>query len=97
MSNIGRKSDCSSNVGKRTDMKSDIASPRVNRGVPQSEQKLRVERPPLAPRTEYVFGTPLMRVAETTTTTPEAKGAPLDCWQSLQWQLSIATGSAVHS
>ena len=42
MSNAGRKSFGSSNVVKRMDVKSGIASPVVNKGVPQFAQKLRV-------------------------------------------------------
>ena len=42
MSNTGRKSLASSNVVKRMDVKSGIASPVVNKGLPQFEQKLRV-------------------------------------------------------
>jgi hypothetical protein len=42
MSNAGRKSLGSSNVVKRMDVKSGIASPVANKGLPQFEQKLRV-------------------------------------------------------
>jgi len=42
MSNAGLKSLGSSNVVKRMDVKSGIASPVVNKGLPQFEQKLRV-------------------------------------------------------
>ena len=38
------------------DITSGAVSPRVNRGEPQSEQKLRVASLPLPARTEYVFG-----------------------------------------
>nr|WP_281063318.1 hypothetical protein [Leptolyngbya sp. Cla-17] len=41
------------------DVNAGFASPHVHKGVPHSEQKLRVVRPPLLPRTEYVFGVPL--------------------------------------
>ena len=34
---------------------------------------------------------------DTRTMKPEAKGAPLERWQSRQWQLSIATGSREHT
>jgi hypothetical protein len=30
------------------------------------------------------------------TTTPDAKGAPLERWQSLQWQFNIAMGALAH-
>jgi hypothetical protein len=60
MSSIGLNPDPSSNEGKRMDVNSGLASPRVNKGVPQSEQKLRLTRPPLLPPTEYVFGVPLI-------------------------------------
>lgn len=30
------------------------------------------------------------------TTTPDANGAPLDSWQSRQWQFSIARGALTH-
>jgi hypothetical protein len=79
------------------DINSGATSPRVNSGVPQSEQKLRVERLPLPARTEYVFGVPMTSVSDTRTMTPEAKGAPLERWQSRQWQLSIATGVRAHA
>ena len=61
------------------DVKSGIASPVVNKGLPQVEQKLRVVRAPLEARTEYVFGELLTLMDCVGTTTPEAKGAPLDC------------------
>jgi hypothetical protein len=66
------------------DMNSGAASPRVNRGEPHSEQKLRVARLPLVARTEYVFGVPVTFVSDTKTMRPEAKGAPLERWQSRQ-------------
>jgi len=79
------------------DMNSGAASPRVNRGAPQSEQKLRVARLPLSARTEYVFGVPVISTSDATTIKPEAKGAPLERWQFRQWQLSIATGARAHT
>jgi hypothetical protein len=79
------------------DMSPGAASLRVNRGAPHSEQKLRVARPPLPARTEYAFGVPVICTSDTWTTTPEAKGAPLERWQSRQWQLSIATGARAHT
>jgi hypothetical protein len=79
------------------DMKSGAASPQVNKGAPQSEQKLRVARLPLPARTEYVFGVPVICTSDALTMKPEAKGAPLERWQSKQWQLSIATGARAHS
>jgi hypothetical protein len=78
------------------DMNSETTSPRVNNGVPHSAQKLRVVAPPLPPRTVCALGDPAISVAETATTMPDAKGAPLERWQSWQWQLSIATGGSVH-
>src|SRR6185312_16676800 len=95
ISSMGWNPDGSSSVGKRMDMKSD-ASLRANRGVPQSGQKPRVARLPLPARTEYVFGVPTISVSAIRTMTPEAKGAPLERWQSRQWQLSIATGTHAH-
>jgi hypothetical protein len=71
-------------------------SPRVNRGEPQSEQKLRVASLPLPARTEYDFGVPVIVMSDTRTMKPEAKGAPLERWQSRQWQLSVATGARKH-
>jgi hypothetical protein len=50
----------------------------VNKGTPQSAQKLRVARLPLPARTEYVFGVPVIIVSATKTMTPDAKGAPLE-------------------
>ena len=41
--------------------------PRVNRGEPQSEQKLRVARLPLPARTEYVLGVPVIAMSDTRT------------------------------
>jgi hypothetical protein len=79
------------------DMTDEAPSPRVNTGEPQSEQKLRVARLPLPARTEYVFGVPLIAMSATRTMKPEAKGAPLERWQSRQWQLSIATGAREHT
>ncbi len=60
------------------DITSGAVSPRVNRGEPQAEQKLRVASLPLLARTEYVFGVPLIVISETRTSKPEAKGAPLE-------------------
>jgi hypothetical protein len=97
MSSIGSNSDGLSSVVKRMDMTSGAASPRVNRGEPHSEQKLRVARPPLLARTEYVFGVPVISASETRTIKPEAKAAPLERWQSRQWQLSFATGAREHT
>lgn len=78
-------------------MNSGIASPVVNKGLPQVPQKLRVARRPLDARTEYSRGEPLMSTEPFGTTTPEANGAPLDCWQSRQWQFSMANGSLEHA
>ncbi|MDB6011613.1 MAG: hypothetical protein JWL65_3863 [Gammaproteobacteria bacterium] len=79
------------------DITSGAVSPRVNRGEPQSEQKLRVASLPLLARTEYVFGVPVIVMSDTRTMKPEAKGAPLERWQSRQWQLSVATGAREHT
>ena len=79
------------------DITSGAVSPRVNRGEPQSEQKLRVASPPLLARAEYVFGMPVIVISDTRTMKPEAKGAPLERWQSRQWQLSVATGAREHT
>ena len=72
------------------DMNSGATSPRVNRGAPQSEQKLRVARLPLPARTEYVFGVPVISTSDARTIKPEAKGAPLERWQSPQWQMRLS-------
>jgi len=66
------------------DVNPGAASPRVNRGDPQSGQKLRVARAPLLARTENVFGVPVISMSDTLRMRPEAKGAPLERWQSLQ-------------
>ena len=66
------------------DVKSGIASPVVNKGLPQFEQKLRVVGKPLDARTEYSFGEPVTLMDFVETTTPDANGAPLDSWQSRQ-------------
>lgn len=79
------------------DITSGAASPWVNRGEPQLEQKLRVARLPLPARTEYVFGVPVIVTSDTRTMKPEAKGAPLERWQSRQWQFSVATGARVDT
>lgn len=79
------------------DITSGAVSPRVNRGQPQSEQKLRVARLPLPARIEYVFGVPVIVISDTRTMKPEAKGAPLERWQSRQWQLRVATGAREHT
>jgi hypothetical protein len=42
------------------DVNCGFASPRANNGDPHSGQKLRVVTPPLLPRTEKVFGAPLI-------------------------------------
>jgi hypothetical protein len=97
MSSIGWNSDGSFSVAKRMDMTSGATSPCVNRGEPQLEQKLRVARLPLPARTEYAFGVPVIEMSDTRTIKPEAKGAPLERWQSRQWQLSIATGAREHT
>jgi hypothetical protein len=79
------------------DITSGAVSPRVNRGEPHSEQKLRVASLPLLARTEYVFGVPVIVTSDTRTMKPEAKGAPLERWQSRQWQFSVATGAPEHT
>jgi len=63
--------------------------------VPQSPQKLRVVILPLLARTVWVLGVPRISRSELRATTPDAKGAPLDAWQSRQWQFSMATGALV--
>lgn len=73
-----------------------IGSAPREQGRPQSAQKLRVARRPLLARTEYALGEPLIATSAAMTTTPDAKGAPLERWQSRQWQLSIASGAWVH-
>jgi len=72
-----------------------LASLCVNSGVPHSGQKLRDARPPLLARTGNALGVPLISRSAVMTTIPDAKGAPLESWQSLQWQLIMATGSRV--
>jgi hypothetical protein len=84
MSSIGLKPELSSSEGNRMDVICGLASLCVNKGVPQSGQKLRVARPPLLARTAYVFGVPLIARSAVMTTMPDAKGAPLEIWQSLQ-------------
>ena len=84
MSSAGRNPLASSKLVNRIDMKSGRASPVVNKGLPQFEQKLRVVKTPLEARTEYVAGEPVTSTECVVTTTPEPNGAPLDCWQSRQ-------------
>lgn len=69
------------------------ASLRAKSGEPQSEQKLRTVELPLLPRAAWVAGVPVTFRSAADTTTPDAKGAPLERWQSRQWQLIIATGA----
>ena len=95
MSSIGLNADASSSEGNRIDVNCAFASLCVNKGVPQSGQKPRVATPPLLARTAYVFGVPLISRSAVMTTMPEANGAPLEIWQSLQWQLIMAIGSRV--
>lgn len=79
------------------DITSGAVSPWVNIGEPQSEQKLRVASLPLPARTEYVFGVPVIVTSDIRTMKPEAKGAPLERWQSRQWQFNVATGAREHT
>ncbi|AIP34802.1 hypothetical protein DR64_7717 [Paraburkholderia xenovorans LB400] len=78
------------------DITSGAVSPRVNRGEPQSAQKLRVASMPLPARTEHILGVPVIVMSDTRTMKPEAKGAP-ERWQSWQWQLRDATGAREHT
>lgn len=55
-----------------------FASPCVKSGVPQVGQKLRVVWLPLLARMECAAGTPVTVRSEVMTTTPDAKGAPLE-------------------
>jgi hypothetical protein len=97
MSSIGLNKDWSSREGKRTDMNPCAAGLIANSGEPHSAQKLRTVRLPLLPRTAWVAGVPVTVTSVALTTMPEAKGAPLERWQSRQWQLIIATGAPVHT
>jgi hypothetical protein len=65
-------------------MTSGATSPRVKSGEPQSEQKLRIARLPLSAQTEYVLGVPVTAMSDIRTMKPDAKGAPLERWQSKQ-------------
>ncbi|CAM2156456.1 conserved protein of unknown function [Pararobbsia alpina] len=65
----------------------------MNKGEPQSGQKLRTASLPLLARTECVFGVPAIVMSDTRTMKPDAKGAPLERWQSRQWQFNVATGA----
>ncbi|HEY8356750.1 MAG TPA: hypothetical protein VIL30_04745 [Ramlibacter sp.] len=96
MSSIGANAEEPSIVGKRMEVNCGLASLWVNRGVPHSAQKLRVASFPLLAWTEYILGVPLTSRSLLETTTPDAKGAPLDAWQSRQWQFSIASGAFAH-
>ena len=84
MSSSGEKLLWLSNVVKRMDVKSGIASPVVNKGLPQFEQKLRVVWTPLDARTECSLGEPVTSMDLVETTIPDANGAPLESWQSRQ-------------
>lgn len=96
MSSIGANADASSSEGNRIDVNCGLASLRVNRGLPQPPQKLRVVDWPLLPRTEWVLGVPLTWRSSLMATTPDANAAPLERWQSRQWQLSMAMGALAH-
>jgi hypothetical protein len=92
MSSIGLNTDGSSSDGKRMDMNPFAAALCAKSGEPHLGQKLRTVEFPLLPRTAWVVTAPVTFTSEAFTTTPEANGAPLDCWQSRQWQLIIAMG-----
>jgi hypothetical protein len=96
MSSIGANADGPSIVGKRMDVNCGLASLCVNKGVPHSGQKLRVVCFPLLAWTAYRLGVPMTSRSLLATTTPDAKGAPLDAWQSRQWQFNIASGAFAH-
>ena len=96
MSSTGAKPEASSSEGKRIDVNCGLFSLCVNRGVPHSGQKLRVACLPLLARTVYAFAVPVTSRSLLATTTPDAKGAPLERWQSLQWQFNIAMGALAH-
>jgi hypothetical protein len=96
MSSKGLNPDESSSEGNRIDVNCALASLWVNRGVPHSEQTLRVASLPLRARTEYAFGVPVISKSLLATTTPDANGAPLERWQSRQWQFNMAIGALAH-
>ena len=96
MSSWGRNPSCSSRDGKRIDVKAGFDAPRVNRGVSHWAQKLRVVAMPLLARTAWAAGVPVTWRSALRTTTPEANAAPLERWQSVQWQLSMATGAVAQ-
>jgi hypothetical protein len=96
MSSMGANPEGSSREANRIDVNCALLSLCVNRGVPQFGQKLRVAGKPLLPGTEYVFGLPVITRSALVTTTPDAKGAPLERWQSRQWQFSMAMGALAH-
>jgi hypothetical protein len=96
MSSAGANPEGSSSEGNRMDMNCGLASLRVNRGVPHSGQKLRVASLPLLARTEYALAVPMISRSLLATTTPDAKGAPLERWQSRQWQFSMAVRPLLH-
>jgi hypothetical protein len=96
MSSIGANAEASSSDGNRIDVNCEFSSLCVKSGVPQSPQKLRVVILPLLARTEWVFGAPKISRSELVTTTPDANGAPLDRWQSPQWQFNMAMGVLAH-
>ena len=96
MSSIGANVDASSSEGKRIDVNCGLASLCVNSGVPHSAQKLLVASCPLLARTANVRGVPLTSRSAVFATTPDANGAPLERWQSWQWQFSMAMGALAH-
>jgi hypothetical protein len=78
MSSIGLKSEVSSSEGNRIEVTCGYAELCLNKGVPQSGQKLRVVRPPLLAGTAYVLGLPHISRSAVLTMMPDAKGAPLE-------------------
>lgn len=93
MSSMGAKPEVSSNAGNLIEVNCGFTSPRVKSGVPHCGQKLRVVTRPLLPCTSKVFKAPDTSSSALATTTPDAKGAPLERWQSSQWQFNMAIGA----
>jgi hypothetical protein len=80
------------------DITSGAVSPRVNRGEPQSEQKLRVASLPLVARTECVFGVPVIVISDTVTADKSqfsATVAPGDTAPNYQVTFTITDPSGV--
>jgi hypothetical protein len=88
----------SSRLAAFTPIHSGPAELDANNGVPQMEQKARLEMLPLSASFSKCAGCPFVNFrALIAITNVGEKALPLAIWQSRQWQLSIRSGNAKHS